>query len=98
SVDVDVVMPPLTMQLPFVLTLDFDVVGAHAVVRDGRMWELSMDDPDMVGRVVVYEGKPYEKRLYEQKGVLRVAGSLPPFEPVQILSDDEELRLRRRTT
>ena len=98
SVDVDVEMAPFTMNLPFVLGIDFDVVGARATVRDGRLCELSLDDPAMVGRVTVYTGEVYEKRLYEQKGVLRVGGALPPFEPVQILSDERELRVRGLAT
>ena len=98
SVDVDVVMTPLVVTLPLTLTIDFDVVDAHATVHDGRLCGLSLDDPAMVGRVTVYEGEVYEKKLYERKGVLRIGGALPPFEPVQILGEEQELRLRRPTT
>ena len=98
AVDVDVVMTPLTVTLPFVLTIDFDVAGATGMVRDGRLCELSLDDPAMLGRVVVYQGEVYEKKLHEQKGVLRIGGALPPFEPVRILSAERELLLRRPAT
>lgn len=98
TVDVDVVMSPLTVTLPFVLTVDFDVIGAHAVVHEGKLCELSLDDPGLLGRVIVYEGEPYEKKLHEQRGTLRIGGKLPPFEPVQILSDERVMQLRSSAT
>jgi hypothetical protein len=88
-VDVEVDAPFATLRIPFELVVEFVLVEARAHVFRGRITSLGMADPAMHGRVTAYE-----KEVFSRAGALPLGGTLLFSEPVSILDDAEERRLR----
>lgn len=89
AVDVDVSSPVFRIVLPFVLEVDFTVVSADGVVSGGRLTELELADPEVVGRV-----RARDQVVYEEKGALHLGRKVSLGPGLRLLSEAEETRLR----
>jgi hypothetical protein len=92
AVDVDISSPVFRIVLPFVLEIDFTVVSADGMVTGGRLTELELADPQVVGRV-----RARDQVVYEEKGALHLGHKVSLDPGLRLLSEAEESRLREPT-